>query len=492
MERNSQVYDIRSGLRDTFWDHLNALASAPRLFNNDLHLGTLLVTMELLAAQQFELCYFLHTVRKNLPWRTEEFVAKSSNAYLSDKQHIGDYARFARDLVQATDCTVGAIRRIPWSNKRVKAKFEDIIAQKRAMQVDLGRFVTDVRQDAESMFYAAEQYISQNRDATLKRLTFVASVFLPLTLASSILSMNNRVRELGPLWWDWLGICVITGLIVISGYHASSSWDNVKNLLRADAFKQWPKGLYWNRARKEVLHKASQHGTKRTSLLPRAVRIAWSLSKAGLYVAISGSFLLGMFGKNVGEGGRVLGYSIAGTIVFFFTFVLFWKLVKAVIRNSSHVSLSLACSHRRGRRGQQQSDSSGGDASAMTNSATGTTTKKPEDEIYKPPLKAQLWLRAGIYSGGLILAYDTWDETHSWVRAGSMIWFGVHGLKLMAFFFDDLIIKTIIRFLWTSTSEQRSKDDDYVEKTGVEMVRNIWPKHPEAMAKRIGDLEPSG
>ncbi|RMZ89276.1 hypothetical protein DV736_g3491, partial [Chaetothyriales sp. CBS 134916] len=422
IKRHPEVYDISSGLRYVFWDHLNALASAPRLFNNDLQLGTLLVTLELLAAQQFAQCFFLNTVRRNLPWRTKEFNTKSSNAYLSDKQHISDYARSARDLVQATDCTIGAIRRISCSDKRLKAKLEDIIAQKRAMQVDLGKFVKDVKQDAENMFYAAEQYISQGRDATLKRLTFVASVFLPLILASSILSMNSR--------------------------------DNVKNLLQADAFKQWPNRPYWNQARKEVLHKASRHRTKRTSLLPRAVRIAWPLSKAGIYLATCASFLLGMYGKSVGEGGRVLGYSISSTIVFFFTFILFWKLVK-LWSGAVATSASALC------------------RAATTTAATSSNgTIAQEEEL-------------GVYTGGLIFAYDNWDETRSWVRAGSMIWFGVHGLKLMAFFFDDLIIKTMIHFLSTTSSEQRSKDDVFIEKTGVEMIRNMWPKHPEAMAKRI-------
>ena len=43
---------------------------------------------------------------------------------------------------------------------------------------------------------------------SVKRLTILAAIFLPASLASSFLSMSTRFRDLGPLFYDWLGAFV--------------------------------------------------------------------------------------------------------------------------------------------------------------------------------------------------------------------------------------------------------------------------------------------
>lgn len=53
-------------------------------------------------------------------------------------------------------------------------------------------------------------------------LSIVAAIFLPLTMASSLLSMNIRVRNLESLWWDYLGI--VLAFCVLAGYLLSAVW----------------------------------------------------------------------------------------------------------------------------------------------------------------------------------------------------------------------------------------------------------------------------
>lgn len=52
----------------------------------------------------------------------------------------------------------------------------------------------------------------------MTRLTTLASVFLPLSLAAGLLSMQTRVSQLGLLVYDFTGICIILGTLILLTY----------------------------------------------------------------------------------------------------------------------------------------------------------------------------------------------------------------------------------------------------------------------------------
>jgi hypothetical protein len=60
-----------------------------------------------------------------------------------------------------------------------------------------------------------QTYRSMNESASLRQLSLLASVFLPLALASSILSMQTRLVDLGYLLYDFLGVMVLLGTITM-------------------------------------------------------------------------------------------------------------------------------------------------------------------------------------------------------------------------------------------------------------------------------------
>ena len=49
----------------------------------------------------------------------------------------------------------------------------------------------------------------------VKRLTLLATIFLPLSLSASILSMNNRFVDIKVLLYDFLGVFVIMGSLAV-------------------------------------------------------------------------------------------------------------------------------------------------------------------------------------------------------------------------------------------------------------------------------------
>jgi len=60
--------------------------------------------------------------------------------------------------------------------------------------------------------------LNQSQSASTKRLTIVASIFLPLSLASSLLAMTTPAAEIGRLWYDWVGLWLAIGFVATAGY----------------------------------------------------------------------------------------------------------------------------------------------------------------------------------------------------------------------------------------------------------------------------------
>lgn len=66
----------------------------------------------------------------------------------------------------------------------------------------------------------------QAQAESAKRLTILAAIFLPLSLASSLLSMSSRVTELGAPWYDYFGISTSLVFLMALVYVGMRGWDH--------------------------------------------------------------------------------------------------------------------------------------------------------------------------------------------------------------------------------------------------------------------------
>lgn len=115
-------------------------------------------------------------------------------------------------------------------------------------------------------------------------LTNLASAFLPISLASSILSMSTRFKDLGELLFDFFAVSMVLGLVAFS----------IARSRRANL-----------RAR-ERLFDRNYHKFPRLTELGRRFKYAF-------YILLTIAGLVGMF-SSLQFAGRVLGFGFAGIV----------------------------------------------------------------------------------------------------------------------------------------------------------------------------------
>jgi hypothetical protein len=141
------------------------------------------------------------------------------------------------------------------------------------------------RLDHDMKYLELARNINQNRD--VQQLTLLATIFLPLSLASGVLSMQTRFKDLGTLLYDFFGVVVLLAAIVLIFVILLSLVAVMKELdsklLRNESYRESFRGKF---------------------LL--AVNIGFFVFGC----LVLSSFLVGMF-KNVTLGARILGYGAA-------------------------------------------------------------------------------------------------------------------------------------------------------------------------------------
>jgi hypothetical protein len=128
---------------------------------------------------------------------------------------------------------------------------------------------------------------------SLWTLSVLASIFLPLSLASSVLSMQTRFVDLHYLLYDFCGVIVLlltlVAVILLMVKLSLSVTDKLAEFSRSKFFKTNFFKIY---------------------LYPLVSGVL-SLVALSIWVVILSSFIVGM-SQDVGLGGRILGFGIAG------------------------------------------------------------------------------------------------------------------------------------------------------------------------------------
>ena len=165
----------------------------------------------------------------------------------------------------------------------------------------------------------ARDKVENIKDSTsVKRLTILATIFLPLSLSASILSMQTRFVDLQLKLYDFLGVFVIVGSAAVLTLFLVRA---VLKLKSAGAFKMFSPANSWARARTSG-YREDKWGYRLESVLYAKFWIScWAVMVA--------SFIVGML-KNVILGLKVLGYGFAGALGFLLLIYPFAQILEAL------------------------------------------------------------------------------------------------------------------------------------------------------------------
>lgn len=190
----------------------------------------------------------------------------------------------AEDLTSTLEDLLGVIGVGFEGNTGATPGFNTIVADLRGLSSDLRRKAGDLPKTLAHHLHFLEMRRSISESKRLSMLTILASIFLPLSLACGILSMQTRLKDLHYLLYDFCGVVVLLLTLVA--------------LL-----------LLFVKGSMTIVSKRSGWGSFRKKF----VTGAFAVIVLSIWAVILASFIVGM-AVDVRLGGRVLGYGLAGLI----------------------------------------------------------------------------------------------------------------------------------------------------------------------------------
>lgn len=219
-----QAEDYHSPLAGLLWDALTGNICATELHRGDLDLGRLLVTFDILEATASAFTEFLGFARGEAAWKPPELsngTPENDVPLIGHLELISDFAKAVRDLTQCQDLTLEAIERTAKFDDECRQKFDILKHKSKTQRIVLENAMRDLKEDMDGFVSRNTSLMDKSQSVSLKLLTIVASIFLPLTTACSLLSMTTRFNALGPLLWDWAGMVVVIGTVILVGFRIS-------------------------------------------------------------------------------------------------------------------------------------------------------------------------------------------------------------------------------------------------------------------------------
>jgi hypothetical protein len=165
---------------------------------------------------------FLNNVETNYV-RMREHLIDPRSGYLnkaiakeiiSDSYYYDEFKDRYYDLAEATKSLIDIIGS-DTSNSANAPKFKTVQAEIRASLSDMGSRTTRFTNTLERRLKFFELSRSIKEQGSVWVLTLLASFFIPMSLASSLLSMSTRFVDLHYLLYDFCGVIVILSTLVI-------------------------------------------------------------------------------------------------------------------------------------------------------------------------------------------------------------------------------------------------------------------------------------
>lgn len=342
-------------LRNFFLSLLLSSRAASAVEHRDLNTGVQLVTLDLLRA--VIVCWedFVTTLGQDAD-RYAELM--DSQSRINNVRIWQDLQAAPRDIKIATDRLIGsAVLHLPEASK---ARLEDIRLEMDARIRAVENGIADIMRYSSDLVSARITLGQEEQAVSVNRLTLLAAIFLPLSLASSLLSMGTRALDLGVLWYDYLGISVFLVFFAVLVYQGLRAWGRLRaqwapaqggspmygflqrNRFLRDLFLQETAIRFARREQRDpkaprgpgLMHRALK-GMGRLMLAGLKRHSTWNYA---LGLAIVASFAVGMF-HDLGLGSRILGYAFAGWVIMLVvpTVVrlqaILWHLLFAVARD---------------------------------------------------------------------------------------------------------------------------------------------------------------
>lgn len=199
---------------------------------------------------------------------------------------ITENAQLLMDFMKAAEDTTTNNTSSPSQNE-----FSMLEAEVKACSASIHEILSRTLQDTDNCLRFQEMARNMRQSEEVRFLTILATIFLPLSLAAAILSMQTRLKDLGVLLYDFVGVGLILGTIALIIF-------------------------LWLLLRDVVLETLTQFIKIRGRAL-REVRIASKIVNVTiitLFLALFlSSFLYGML-EDVQRGGLILGYGLAVVI----------------------------------------------------------------------------------------------------------------------------------------------------------------------------------
>jgi hypothetical protein len=171
------------------------------------------------------------------------------------------------------------------------------IRQFQSLAIDLQSTCTDLHRIMATLSATLENHLrlfelsrGLHDAQNVRLLSILASVFLPLSLATGLLSMQTRFADLHYLLYDFFGVLVLLGSIVIV----------ILVILRTH--------VWW----KELLLQLDRNPVFRKHVRPAGF-VAFLCFFVSVWALLLSSFLVGMV-KDVGLGLKILGYGVAAVV----------------------------------------------------------------------------------------------------------------------------------------------------------------------------------
>jgi hypothetical protein len=232
----------------------------------------------------------------------EDYIqhAEEGDAILKDVQDMADAINFVLSAI-----TAGTSHSIPTSGSTNPQAGTLIRERTFILQNLCSKRLANTMQYLERLhrrFQSRSTALNIQESVSVKRLTILAAVFLPLSLATSILSMQTRFIDLHLLLYDFVGVFTIIGSFSVLIYFI---------VLLILKFKPSKSLENWE-DRQRQLNQSQYQEAKRKQAYSIWRKLLYFILFAG-WSTILISFIVGMVVK-VTLGLRILGYGMAGVL----------------------------------------------------------------------------------------------------------------------------------------------------------------------------------
>ncbi|KAL8897099.1 MAG: hypothetical protein Q9207_007383 [Kuettlingeria erythrocarpa] len=203
-----------------------------------------------------------------------------------------EYNKHAIHLVDVTEATASHLE-LEFTGSPPPIGLAEYVFECRSSSAQLARLSRDNMERYQAGWDTYREVLNVHESQAVKRLTMLATIFLPLSLASSILAMSTRLVDLHLLLYDFIGVFLVLSSIAFVLYNIiTGSIGILRWLEKEKALSQRENVFTWLRTL-GVLESFS------TSVL----RLFW--------IGLTVSFIIGMVHEVI-FGLKFLGYFCAG------------------------------------------------------------------------------------------------------------------------------------------------------------------------------------